>query len=134
MADGIRVDCDRNHGSSAANGVHRIAPDVHKVGKALVPDDVSDRCWGGRGHGRLQVATSLDAVTLDRGGARRPWPRPMDGMVVTNRMSISEDGSVIWTTQCATWATPRPRSWSLSSPATPRARWLDRPPAPTRGA
>jgi gluconolactonase len=47
-ADGIRVDADGNVWSSAADGVHCIAPDGRLLGKILVPELVSNICFGGR--------------------------------------------------------------------------------------
>jgi gluconolactonase len=52
-ADGIRVDTDGNLWSSAADGVHCIAPDGHLMGKILVPELVSNLCFGGRAKHRL---------------------------------------------------------------------------------
>ena len=48
IADGIRIDTDGNLWSSAADGVHCIAPDGHLMGKILVPELVSNICFGGR--------------------------------------------------------------------------------------
>jgi gluconolactonase len=73
-ADGIRVDTDGNVWTSAADGVHCIAPDGHLIGKILVPELVSNICFGGRAKHELYITatTSLYRVTLNRQGVQRP--------------------------------------------------------------
>jgi gluconolactonase len=73
-ADGIRTDTDGNLWSSAADGVHCIAPDGHLMGKILVPEVVSNLCFGGRGKHQLFITatTSLYAISLNRNGAQTP--------------------------------------------------------------
>ncbi len=73
-ADGIRTDTDGNLWSSAADGVHCIAPDGHLMGKILVPELVSNTCFGGRAKNRLFITatTSLYSVVLNRSGTQRP--------------------------------------------------------------
>ena len=73
-ADGIRVDGDGNLWSSAGDGVHCIAPDGHLMGRILVPEVVSNICFGGRAKHRLFITatTSLYSVILNRGGVQ--WP------------------------------------------------------------
>ncbi len=73
-ADGIRCDSDGNLWSSAADGVHCIAPDGHLMGKILVPELVSNLCFGGRAKHRLFITatTSVYSVTLNRRGVQ--WP------------------------------------------------------------
>ena len=73
-ADGIRVDTDSNLWASAADGVHCIAPDGHLMGRVLVPEVVSNLCFGGRSKERLFItaSTSLYAISLNRNGAQRP--------------------------------------------------------------
>lgn len=73
-ADGIRVDSDGNLWSSAGDGVHCIAPDGHLMGKILVPELVSNICFGGRAKHRLFITatTSLYSVILNRKGIQ--WP------------------------------------------------------------
>lgn len=73
-ADGLKVDEDGNVWSSAADGVHCIAPDGTLLGKVLVPHRVSNVAWGGRRRNRLFIAASqrLYAVFLDRRGAPSP--------------------------------------------------------------
>ncbi|HUG63257.1 MAG TPA: SMP-30/gluconolactonase/LRE family protein [Methylomirabilota bacterium] len=73
-ADGFRVDTDGNLWSSAGDGVHCIAPDGHLMGKILVPERVSNVCFGGRSKHRLFITatTGLYAVSLNRSGVQ--WP------------------------------------------------------------
>ncbi|MFN3973145.1 MAG: SMP-30/gluconolactonase/LRE family protein [Gemmobacter sp.] len=73
-ADGFRVDTDGNIWSSAADGVHCIAPDGRLMGKIFVPELVSNVCFGGRAKHRLFITatTSVYAVTLNRSGAQLP--------------------------------------------------------------
>ena len=72
--DGIRLDTDGNVWSSAGDGVHCIAPDGHLMGRVLVPEAVSNICFGGRAKHRLFITatTSLYSVVLNRQGAQRP--------------------------------------------------------------
>ena len=73
-ADGIRVDTDGNLWSSAADGVHCIANDGRLLGKILVPELVSNICFGGRAKHRLFITatTSLYSVILNRTGEQQP--------------------------------------------------------------
>jgi gluconolactonase len=73
-ADGLRVDGDGNLWSSAGDGVHCIAPDGRLLGKILVPEVVSNLCFGGRAKHRLFITatTSVYAVVLNRQGVQ--WP------------------------------------------------------------
>ncbi len=73
-ADGIRVDSDGNLWSSAADGVHCIAPDGHLMGKVLIPETVSNICFGGRAKHRLFITatTSVYSVVLNRNGIQYP--------------------------------------------------------------
>ncbi len=73
-ADGIRADMDGNLWSSAGDGVHCIASDGRLLGKILVPETVSNICFGGRAKHRLFITatTSLYSVILNRRGAQ--WP------------------------------------------------------------
>jgi gluconolactonase len=73
-ADGMRVDENGNLWSSAGDGVHCIAPDGRRLGKILVPETVSNVCFGGRNGHRLFITatTSLYAVSLAVRGAARP--------------------------------------------------------------
>lgn len=73
-ADGFRVDTDGNIWSSAADGVHCISPQGHLMGKILVPEVVSNVCFGGRAKHQLFITatTSVYSVILNRTGAVRP--------------------------------------------------------------
>ncbi len=73
-ADGMRMDTDGNMWSSAADGVHCIAPDGTCLGKILVPEVVSNLCFGGRAKHQLFITatTSVYSVVLNRTGAQRP--------------------------------------------------------------
>lgn len=73
-ADGIRVDADGNVWSSAGDGVHCIAPDGRLLGKILVPEGVSNLCFGGRAKHRLFITatTGVYSVVLNRSGVQ--WP------------------------------------------------------------
>ena len=73
-ADGIRTDTDGNLWSSAADGVHCIDAGGQLMGKILVPEVVSNLCFGGRGKHQLYITatTSLYAISLNRSGAQTP--------------------------------------------------------------
>ena len=73
-ADGIRLDSDGNLWSSAGDGVHCIAPDGRRLGRILVPERVSNICFGGRAKNRLFITatTSVYSVVLNRKGAQCP--------------------------------------------------------------
>jgi gluconolactonase len=73
-ADGFRCDMSGNLWSSAGDGVHCIAPDGHLMGKILIPEQVSNLCFGGRSKQQLFItaSTSLYSVTLNRIGAQQP--------------------------------------------------------------
>jgi gluconolactonase len=73
-ADGFRCDVDGNLWTSAADGVHCIAPSGQRLGKLLVPEKVANLTFGGRMRNRLFIcaSTSLYAVYLNCRGAQRP--------------------------------------------------------------
>ena len=73
-ADGIRCDTEGNLWSSAGDGVHCLSPDGELLGRILVPETVSNLCFGGRAKHRLYITatTSLYAITLNRTGAQQP--------------------------------------------------------------
>ena len=73
-ADGIRCDSDGNLWSSAGDGVHCLAPDGTLLGRILVPETVSNICFGGRAKHQLFITatTSLYSVILNRSGAQKP--------------------------------------------------------------
>lgn len=70
-ADGMRVDESGNLWSSAADGVHCIAPDGQLLGKILVPQTVSNICFGGRHKHQLFITatTSVYSISLAIRGA-----------------------------------------------------------------
>ncbi len=73
--DGMALDEDGNIWSSAADGVHCIAPDGTLLGRILLPARVSNLCFGGGPYrNRLFIGAShaLYAVFLNRRGAT--WP------------------------------------------------------------
>ena len=73
-ADGFRSDSDGNIWSSAADGVHCINPAGELIGKILVPELVSNVCFGGRAKHQLFITatTSIYSITLNRQGVQ--WP------------------------------------------------------------
>jgi gluconolactonase len=73
-SDGFRLDSDGNIWTSAADGVHCIAPDGRLLGKILVPELVSNVCFGGRAKHVLFITatTSVYSVVLNRIGVQRP--------------------------------------------------------------
>jgi gluconolactonase len=74
LADGFRLDEDGNVWTSAGDGVHCFAPDGRLLGKVLVPEVVSNVCFGGRAKHVLYMTgtTSLYSVALARRGVQ--WP------------------------------------------------------------
>jgi gluconolactonase len=59
LPDGMRVDAAGNVWSSAADGIHCFHPDGTRFGKILVPEVVSNLCFGGpRGNRLLITATT----------------------------------------------------------------------------
>lgn len=73
-SDGFRLDSDGNIWTSAADGVHCISPAGTRLGKILVPELVSNVCFGGRAKHELYITatTSLYRVTLNRAGVQTP--------------------------------------------------------------
>ena len=73
-SDGFRLDTNGNIWSSAGDGVHCISPDGKLLGKILVPELVSNVCFGGRNKHQLFITatTSVYSVVLNREGLQRP--------------------------------------------------------------
>ena len=73
-ADGMRCDSDGNLWSSAGDGVHCINPSGTRLGKILVPEAVSNICFGGRSKHQLFItaSTSLYSISLNRNGVQFP--------------------------------------------------------------
>ena len=74
IADGFRCDEDGNLWCSAGDGVHCFAPDGTLLGKVLVPETVSNLCFGGRAKHVLYITatTSIYSVALTQRGVQ--WP------------------------------------------------------------
>lgn len=70
VADGFRLDTEGNIWSSAADGVHCISPDGELLGKVLVPELVSNVCFGGRRKHQLFITatSSVYMISLNRQG------------------------------------------------------------------
>ncbi|MCK5745290.1 SMP-30/gluconolactonase/LRE family protein [Oricola sp.] len=73
-SDGFRIDADGNLWSSAADGVHCISPEGDRLGRILVPEVVSNVCFGGRAKHQLFITatTSVYMITLNRTGVQAP--------------------------------------------------------------
>jgi len=71
-ADGFRLDEDGNLWTSAADGVHCIAPDGVKLGVIRTPRVVSNLAFGGRHRSRLFICASqtLMAIFINQRGAK----------------------------------------------------------------
>jgi gluconolactonase len=80
IADGFRVDEHGNVFTSAADGIHVVAPDGALLGRIEVPEKVSNCVFGGPDGRRLFITagTSLYAIDLATAGAVRA-PRPAPG-------------------------------------------------------
>ncbi|CTQ51206.1 SMP-30/gluconolactonase/LRE family protein [Jannaschia donghaensis] len=74
IADGFRLDEYGNLWTSAGDGVHCLSPEGALLGKVLVPEVVSNVCFGGRAKHQLYItgSTSLYRVTLAVSGVQRP--------------------------------------------------------------
>jgi gluconolactonase len=72
--DGVRVDTEGRLWGATNDGVHCLAPSGDLLGKILVPEVVSNVCFGGPKRNRLFVTatTSLYAVYTHVAGAQRP--------------------------------------------------------------
>ena len=70
VPDGFRVDVDGNIWTSAADGVHCIAPDGELIGKILAPETVTNVAFGGPKRNRLFItaATSLYSIYVGTRG------------------------------------------------------------------
>ncbi len=76
LPDGMRCDVEGNLWSSAADGVHCFAPDGTLLGKILVPQVVSNLCFGGTDGHRMFITatTSVYRIFVDVQGAES-WTR-----------------------------------------------------------
>lgn len=73
--DGIRLDSEGRVWGAAADGVHVYHPDATLLGKLLVPETVSNLCFGGPKRNRLflTATTSLYSVFTTVNGGRQPY-------------------------------------------------------------
>jgi gluconolactonase len=73
IADGFRVDEEGNVFTSAADGIHVVAPDGTLLGRIFVPEKTSNCVFGGPDGRRLFITagTSLYAIDLATAGAVR---------------------------------------------------------------
>lgn len=71
VSDGFRLDAEGNIWTSAADGVHCIDPNGKLLGKILIPESVSNVCFGGRGKHQLFITatTSVYRISLNVAGA-----------------------------------------------------------------
>jgi gluconolactonase len=74
ISDGIRLDTEGNVWSSAGDGVHCINPAGRLLGKILIPETVSNICFGGRAKHVLYITatTSLYKISLNVKGIQQP--------------------------------------------------------------
>lgn len=70
LFDGFRLDQDGRIWSSAADGVHCYSPEGRLIGKVLIPEIVSNLCFGGPKLNRLFICgtTSLYSIFLSING------------------------------------------------------------------
>jgi gluconolactonase len=73
--DGIRLDAEGRIWGAAADGVHIYHPDGTLLGKLLVPETVSNLCFGGAKRNRLfmTATTSLYSLFLTVNGSPQPY-------------------------------------------------------------
>ena len=73
--DGIRLDSEGRIWGAAADGVHVYHPDGTLLGKLLVPETVSNLCFGGPKRNRLflTATTSLYSLLTTVNGAPQPY-------------------------------------------------------------
>lgn len=73
LYDGFRLDVLGNIWASAADGVHCIAPDGRLLGKILVPETVSNVCFGGPKRNRLYITATRRVFALYMGVQGLPY-------------------------------------------------------------
>jgi gluconolactonase len=73
--DGIRLDSEGRIWGAAADGVHIYHPDGTLLGKLLVPETVSNLCFGGAKRNRLfmTATTSVYSLFLTVNGGPQPY-------------------------------------------------------------
>lgn len=76
LPDGMRCDVQGNLWSSARDGVHCFDPEGVLLGKILVPETVSNLCFGGADGQRMFITatTGVYRIFVDAMGAE-PWTR-----------------------------------------------------------
>ena len=74
ISDGFRLDSEGNIWTSAGDGVHCINPAGRLLGKILVPEVVSNVCFGGRAKHVLYITatTSIYKISLNAKGIQQP--------------------------------------------------------------
>lgn len=72
LFDGFRIDTEGRLWSSSAEGIHCFDPDGTLIGKIMVPEVVSNVCFGGLKRNQLFICgtTSLYSIHLHVNGAR----------------------------------------------------------------
>jgi len=65
VADGLRVDVHGNVWTSAADGIHVVAPDGHELGRILVPEPTSNCVFGGPDGRQLFITASSSLYVID---------------------------------------------------------------------
>ncbi len=64
VPDGFRIDVEGNIWTSAADGVHCIAPDGEPIGKILVPETVTNVAFGGPKRNRLFITAAASLYSV----------------------------------------------------------------------
>lgn len=64
LPDGMRVDTAGNLWSSASDGIHCFHPDGTRLGKILVPEVVSNLCFGGMRGNRLLITATTSVYEI----------------------------------------------------------------------
>ncbi|TYC53055.1 SMP-30/gluconolactonase/LRE family protein [Rhodobacterales bacterium] len=64
LPDGMRVDAAGHVWSSAADGIHCFRPDGTRLGKILVPEVVSNLCFGGSRGNRLFITATTSVYKI----------------------------------------------------------------------
>ena len=80
MFDGLRLDTNGNIWAGAGDGVRCYAADGKLLGKVLIPEVVSNVCFGGPKRNRLFICatTSIYAVYVNAQGSGRPSIKPLE--------------------------------------------------------
>ena len=73
LYDGFRLDTHGNIWSSAGDGVHCITPNGDLIGKILIPETVSNVCFGGRKRNRLYITATTSLYATYVGVRGQPY-------------------------------------------------------------